>query len=391
LRGNVYTRYRGGRWLPAGREAPRELRARSLPDPLPESVSGASAQVALIRYAKSDLDRFFLPSEPRAIEFSPASVRIDRMGIARAVAGEHPVAMRLSPGSEPAFAPAPPDAGDLALPDELALPLRELAADWTAPGDSPRARLDALRRRLEAGYAYSLDFALPDEATGEGAKDPLLAFLHDRKSGHCEYFATAITLLARTSDLPARMVTGYRVAERNRFGGYAIVRERHAHAWSEVFLEGEGWVTVDPSPLRGHAGLAQSRTPMLVGLFDWAWVAWQRRGPEALLVVLVVGLVTVQVRRLVVGRRPAGGRQERPVSDPPPHMEALLQHLTRVGQPRRAGESLEALARRLDNGPAWRTASELLRRYAALRYGGVGSGETIRVDVETWLRENASA
>ncbi len=402
LKGAIYTRYRDGRWLPAGEGERREVRLAALPD----SSGAGEPGVAWIRFAKRDLDRFFIPPEARRLQFSPHTVRVDRMGIVRTREEEHPVALRLLPAIESdsglgtverVGGVAAPDAGDLVLPDDIEHELRRLVDDWADAAAPSADRLAALRIRLEADYAYSIDFDLaqegmgPEGTTGRGAKDPILAFLHDRRSGHCEYFASAITLLARAADLPARLVTGYRVAERNRFGDYAIVRERHAHAWSEVFLAGEGWVTVDPSPLRGHAALDRSRTPLVAGLLDWAVVAWQRRGQEALLILLVVGLAAVQVHRLIAGRAADGREVDRPVSGPPRHIEALLGRLAEGGLARREGESLESLARRVAGASAWSSAGRLIGRYAALRYGGVGDGEAIRHDVEAWLREIGSA
>src|SRR5690606_37454236 len=53
--------------------------------------------------------------------------------------------------------------------------------------------------------------------------------------------------LMRAADIPARMVTGYAGGYRNRFGDYWIVRRMDAHAWAEVWLDGRGWVRVDPT------------------------------------------------------------------------------------------------------------------------------------------------
>ena len=72
-------------------------------------------------------------------------------------------------------------------------------------------------------------------------------FLFDSREGFCEHFSSAFTVLMRASGIPARVVTGYTGGYRNPFGGYWIVRRMDAHAWSEVWLEGRGWVRVDPT------------------------------------------------------------------------------------------------------------------------------------------------
>ncbi len=72
-------------------------------------------------------------------------------------------------------------------------------------------------------------------------------FLFNTKRGFCEHFASAFTVMARSVGIPARVVTGYQGGEFNPMGGYFIVRQSDAHAWSEVWLEGHGWQRIDPT------------------------------------------------------------------------------------------------------------------------------------------------
>lgn len=72
-------------------------------------------------------------------------------------------------------------------------------------------------------------------------------FLFNTKRGFCEHFASAFTVMARAAGIPARIVTGYQGGEFNPMGGYFIVRQSDAHAWSEVWLEGRGWQRIDPT------------------------------------------------------------------------------------------------------------------------------------------------
>jgi transglutaminase-like putative cysteine protease len=84
-------------------------------------------------------------------------------------------------------------------------------------------------------------------------------FLFNTKRGFCEHFASAFTVMARSVGIPARVVTGYQGGEFNPLGGYFIVRQSDAHAWSEVWLEGHGWQRIDPTaaiaPERIESGL----------------------------------------------------------------------------------------------------------------------------------------
>ncbi len=72
-------------------------------------------------------------------------------------------------------------------------------------------------------------------------------FLFETRKGFCEHYASAFTLVMRAAGIPARVVTGYQGGEFNPVGGYLLVRQSDAHAWSEVWVDGEGWVRVDPT------------------------------------------------------------------------------------------------------------------------------------------------
>jgi hypothetical protein len=72
-------------------------------------------------------------------------------------------------------------------------------------------------------------------------------FLFETRRGFCEHYASAFTLVMRAAGVPARVVTGYQGGEFNPLGGYLIVRQSDAHAWSEIWIEGRGWLRVDPT------------------------------------------------------------------------------------------------------------------------------------------------
>jgi hypothetical protein len=196
-------------------------------------------------------------------------------------------------------------------------------------------------------------------------------------------------------------VTGYRIDELNPWGGYRIVRERHAHAWSEVHLAGVGWLTVDPSPISGESLAAAERTPLWAGLSDYARVWLAAWGAELALGLLVLGLAAVQVRRIVRGRSASRARAHVAASAPPEGLRRLLEHLARAGFERGASESIEHLARRIAGrggaapgspgaGSVPEEAHRYLLRYAALRYGDHGDRAGLRAEVDAWLAGPAS-
>jgi transglutaminase-like putative cysteine protease len=109
-----------------------------------------------------------------------------------------------------------------------------------------------LTRFNREGFVYTLQPPL----LGEHSVDE---FLFDARSGFCEHYASAFAIVMRAAGIPARIVTGYLGGEVNPIGAYLIVRQADAHAWTEVWLKGEGWVRVDPtaavSPARIERGI----------------------------------------------------------------------------------------------------------------------------------------
>ncbi len=77
--------------------------------------------------------------------------------------------------------------------------------------------------------------------------DAIDEFLFTSRAGFCEHYASAFTFLMRAAGVPARVVTGYQGGEFNPYDDTLIVRQYDAHAWSEIWLEGEGWIRMDPT------------------------------------------------------------------------------------------------------------------------------------------------
>ena len=79
--------------------------------------------------------------------------------------------------------------------------------------------------------------------------DPVEDFLVNRKEGHCEYFASALALLLRSIDIPARMVNGFKGGDWNELAQVMNVRQKHAHSWVEAYIgAGSGRATRSGSP-----------------------------------------------------------------------------------------------------------------------------------------------
>ncbi|MBC7216196.1 MAG: DUF3488 domain-containing transglutaminase family protein [Burkholderiaceae bacterium] len=127
-------------------------------------------------------------------------------------------------------------------PRTLALAAQLRTQTPVAPGADPAPALvqAALARLRTGGYRYTLEPGV----FGTHSADE---FWFDRKQGFCEHIASAFVVLLRAMGLPARIVTGYQGGEVNPVDGYWTVRQSDAHAWTEVWLAGQGWVRVDPT------------------------------------------------------------------------------------------------------------------------------------------------
>ena len=142
----------------------------------------------------------------------------------------------------------------LRLPPGLNPKTVALARELRARHAEDRTVMQAILAMFgEQGFVYTLT---PPLLGQHGADE----FLFDTRSGFCEHYASAFAVLMRAAGIPARIVTGYLGGEINPIGDYLIVRQADAHAWTEVWLQGEGWVRVDPTAAvaPGRAGQGAS-------------------------------------------------------------------------------------------------------------------------------------
>src|ERR1022692_3526276 len=130
----------------------------------------------------------------------------------------------------------------LQFPTTLDPRIPRMAAQVTASASNSYDKAVLLERYLNTHYGYTLQ--LPRSPVA----DPLANFLFERRQGHCEYFASSMTIMLRTLHIPARVVNGFRSDEFNDVTGNYVVRARNAHSWVEAYFPGYDWVTFDPTP-----------------------------------------------------------------------------------------------------------------------------------------------
>jgi len=290
---------------------------------------------------------------------------------------------------------------------------------------NPRAR--TLARGLRGAFADDRDYlagvlsmfrneqffyTLTPPATGD---DPVDAFLFDTRAGFCEHYASAFAVLARAAGIPARVVTGYLGAELNPLGDYWIVRQSDAHAWTEIWIDGN-WQRYDPTaavaPERIQYGLDSAipnagRSPvtlirrnavfgqMVLSLdaFNAAWDQWVLGfGPDAQRALLAqLGFDRPGIRELLLASIAGCGlflllltwQLGRPVKmaiDPVARLyRRFSQRLARVFRPRAPSEGPADYARAARAAyPELRSEIDAITRlYLQLRYEQ-GAGESLR-------------
>lgn len=131
---------------------------------------------------------------------------------------------------------------NLALPPQGNPQARRLAQQlFSQSGSDPVRYIQAIKDWINQGaFRYTLSPPpLGDERIDE--------FLLQTQAGFCEHYASSFTYLMRAAGIPARVVAGYQGGELGRDGSSWEVRQMDAHAWSEVWLDGQGWVRIDPT------------------------------------------------------------------------------------------------------------------------------------------------
>jgi transglutaminase-like putative cysteine protease len=277
----------------------------------------------------------------------------------------------------------------LQIPSELRGSLTAIAQNVTDGAESDPERVQALLDHF-SGFRYSLDPPAP-----EG--DPVLHFLQASQEGYCEHYASAMTLLARSLGMPARVGTGFVGGDYNDVGDYWLVRQSDAHAWTEIYFESVGWIPFDPTPpAPPQSGMQQARRwvdylRMLwiqrVGEYDMGdqlrflqaagsrgyalrarasrllgssrtWLPWILAVAGGL---VLLGVVARRMRRRPMWQEPRVGQEQ---------WERVRRLLRRHGVVQSPQETPQELAQRAvaDLGPGWEELTEIARLYSHVRY-----------------------
>ncbi|MFB6296350.1 MAG: DUF3488 and DUF4129 domain-containing transglutaminase family protein [Halobacteriales archaeon] len=240
----AHDRYTGNSWIRTGGS---EGYAGPLEDPVGESQR-------LVQTYEFRNPASVLPAAWKAVELTGSvadSARVTALGGLRppgevAKGTEYTVESRLPDRSVDRLREAGTDYPDgiveryTRVPDSLPERVGNTATEITADADGPYGAAAAIQAWLAANKDYSLQIDRPDGDIVDG-------FLFDMGKGYCVYFASAMAVMLRTLDIPARFVTGYTTGESIDEGEW-LVRGYNSHTWVEVFFPGAGWIPFDPTP-----------------------------------------------------------------------------------------------------------------------------------------------
>ena len=261
----AHTRFVGGVWKkPDGRGRVVVLREGSRL-PLRPPGSEVSEPVHRLSLEIAPLGVRYLPYPVTAIWGTASPELIRRYGVVPLVRDgdgnfhltfEPPKLFRVEvmSGPKPGVDLLPPGESDPSREAMGSETLRAFGRDAAGGVDSaasPYLFASRIADHLATRFFYSVDSA-------RWGPTPVEEFLTQRKSGHCETFATALALVLREHGIPTRLVTGFAGGERGPFGSYYLVRGLDAHAWVEAWCgPGYGWSAFDPTPPAGRPGVTK--------------------------------------------------------------------------------------------------------------------------------------
>ena len=315
------------------------------------------------------------PGTLRISDMAAAAVKRNSLGATEAELGGDWAPYVVSAGTA-AGGYAAPGPEDLQVPERERTQFDALAHELGLTGLPPATIAERAQEHF-ATFSYSTyrDAAVPAGMT------PLGDFLRRSKSGHCEYFAAATTLLLRSAGVPARYATGFAVYEYSTLEAAYLVRARHAHAWTRAWIDGR-WVDLDTTPPTWFAA-EDERAPLWERFADfvrWAGFRWSQRGPLELgaggmaVLCVLLGVFAWRLTRVKRAAAPAAGATQRRHGGGSDSEIYEIEHaLARTHGVRAASEPLAAWMSRLDLAEAVRIATgEVVALHYRYRFDPAG-------------------
>lgn len=266
LRGSVLTQYNNGRWIAHSEQSiPTTFRTRIVQRDQSVPIVNDNSRANWTHEYNITFDRknqnygyLFTPWKP--LELRPTTNQA-RVGIdpdtRMILLASKPVNSYRVRASNPEFQQPPPTTNRSSNPIDHAgitpnieqLASQILTQAGIDPNSQTRAPADDIKavRALENHLRSQFKYTLISEPVPPN-RDATDWFLFDRKEGHCEYYASSLSLMTRSVGIPARVITGFVAAEYNDVTGSYTVRESNAHAWVEAMIAPNFWLAFDGTP-----------------------------------------------------------------------------------------------------------------------------------------------
>jgi len=184
----------------------------------------------------------------------------------------------------------------ISLPESLPDSVLTLARDLTATQTNPYDRAVAIENYLRQ-YPYTLNVS-----TGPAGADIVEYFLFTLQEGYCDYYASAMVVLARAAGMPARYVVGYIGENYDESLGAYIITADQAHAWPEIYFPEYGWIQFEPTggrPAIERPPEALPELPKDLELDFAPLVPEKRFSFDNFWLIVLAGLLLVEVALLV--------------------------------------------------------------------------------------------
>jgi protein-glutamine gamma-glutamyltransferase len=258
-RGPVFGDFDGKQWQPLS----RSLTPRVVPSIKPLSKATFSYTLTL----EPTNQRWLFALDPATEVDHPSLVEVGAQLSADAVLqSREPIAARIryQAKATPQYtlgADDPPLSRQnwLELPPSFNPKTLELAARWQRETPEPEA---LVQRALAYFFEEKFYYTMKPPLLGRNSVDD---FLFNTRSGFCEHYSSAFVVLMRALDIPARVVTGYQGGEKNPVDQYWVIKQADAHAWTEVWLVGRGWVRIDPTSAVAPERVEKGSQPVRFG------------------------------------------------------------------------------------------------------------------------------
>lgn len=295
----------------------------------------------------------------------------------------------------------------LQVPKETPERVHKLAEEITKDCTNKYDKAEAICRYLKDNYTYTTNISqLPK------GKDAVDYLLFEQKSGYCSYFASAMSIMCRYVDIPARYVEGAAINYEEEEEWYSV-KTGDSHAWTEIYLEGFGWIRMDATPgysdnkinwaINGEEGqeLSDETDDLSYAKLQAStqeneiqtrensysvisWLKYLLAGAALLLlfVLLGIGIFIWNQKRMY---KKSNNRQKILIC-----IKKILLNLEKQGYELKQGETLKEFKERLENDETWHNSEmlKLLEWFQNVRYSKKNVTEDEVIWVEHFLLTN---